>query len=63
VAVTKVTRHFQVTIPKAIREVIGIEEGTLLRFAIEDGRIVLIPQKLVDAPPKRSARPGGSRGL
>ncbi len=39
----KVTRNYQVTIPAEVRSALGIEEGDLLSFEIENGRAVLIP--------------------
>ncbi len=40
---TKVTRKFQVTIPKKIRSMLGIHRGDILRVKVEDGRIVMEP--------------------
>ena len=40
-AVTKVTRNYQVTIPAEIRKVLGIKEGELLEVKLEGDRIVL----------------------
>ncbi|RLF00516.1 MAG: AbrB family transcriptional regulator [Thermoprotei archaeon] len=37
----KVTRKGQVTIPKSMREALGIREGDLLEARLEEGRIVL----------------------
>lgn len=37
----KVTRKGQVTIPKNIREVLGIREGDLVEVSLEGGRVVL----------------------
>ncbi len=48
-ATTKITRNFQVSIPKAIRERLRLEEGDLLEVEERDGRIVMAPQRLVDA--------------
>ena len=44
--VCKVTRRFQVTIPKAVREELKLEEGTHLAVGVENGSIVLTPQKI-----------------
>jgi antitoxin PrlF len=38
----KVTRRGQVTIPKALRERTGIDDGTEVEFQEEEGRIVII---------------------
>ncbi len=40
-AVTKVTRNYQVTIPAEIRKALGIQEGELLEVKLEGDRIVL----------------------
>jgi len=37
----KVTRNAQITIPKAIREKLGIEEGDILFVQEQDHRIIL----------------------
>ena len=44
--VCKVTRRFQVTIPKAVREELKLEQGTHLAVGVENGSIVLTPQKI-----------------
>jgi len=46
---TKVTRSGQITIPVVIREQMNIEEGDLLDVRVENGHIVLVPLRLVDA--------------
>jgi antitoxin PrlF len=49
---TRVTRKGQITIPKRIRDYLGIEPGSMVEFEVTpDGRIVLINQ---DATPKPS---------
>ncbi len=40
-AVSKVTRNYQVTVPREVREVANIKEGDTLLFVKEDGDIVL----------------------
>jgi len=40
-----VTRKFQVTIPKEVREALGIKVGDRLLVRLEGGRIVLEPIK------------------
>jgi len=40
---TEVQRRFTTTIPKSIREKLGLKEGTGLFWDIEDGRIVVYP--------------------
>ncbi|MEJ2775394.1 AbrB/MazE/SpoVT family DNA-binding domain-containing protein [Sulfolobaceae archaeon RB850M] len=37
----KVTRNYQVTIPASIRNKLGIHEGDILEFYIEEDRIVI----------------------
>ena len=41
--VVKVTRKYQVTLPKEIREALGIRIGDLLRVRVEDEKIILEP--------------------
>jgi len=41
----KVTRKFQVTIPREVRELLGIRVGDVLRVRVEGGKIVLEPLK------------------
>ena|ERR1700757_4358231 len=47
-SVVKVTRNFQVSIPKEVREELGISEGDLMECEITDGSIVLKPKKLIN---------------
>ena len=47
-AVTKITRNGQITLPAAIRREAKVEEGDLLAVHLEQDRIVLTPQKLID---------------
>lgn len=50
---SRVTRKGQVTIPKRVREHLGIEPGSIVEFELaDDGRIVLV---------KQGAPPGPSR--
>jgi AbrB family looped-hinge helix DNA binding protein len=50
---SRVTRKGQVTIPKRVREYLGIEPGSVVDFEVaDDGRIVLV---------KQGAPPGPSR--
>ncbi|PVU71196.1 AbrB family transcriptional regulator [Sulfolobus sp. SCGC AB-777_L09] len=37
----KVTRNYQVTIPASIRNKLGIHEGDILEFYVEEDRIVI----------------------
>jgi AbrB family looped-hinge helix DNA binding protein len=40
---TEIQRRFTTTIPKRIRERLGLKEGMELAWDVEDGRIVLYP--------------------
>ena len=40
---TEVQRRFTTTIPKSVRERLGLKEGTGLFWSVEDGRIVVYP--------------------
>lgn len=48
-ALVKITRSFQVSIPKEIREALRLEEGDLIEMRERDGEIVMVPKKLIDA--------------
>lgn len=48
-ALTKVTRNFQISIPKEIRVRLRIEEGDLIEVTERDGQILLTPKRLIDA--------------
>lgn len=39
----KVTRKHQVTLPKEVREKLGIRIGDLLRVKVKDGKVILEP--------------------
>ncbi len=41
--IVKVTRKYQVTLPKEIREKLGIRIGDFLRVRVDSGRIILEP--------------------
>ncbi len=45
----KITRNFQVSIPKEIRDALHLEEGDFIEVAERDGEIVMVPKKLIDA--------------
>jgi AbrB family looped-hinge helix DNA binding protein len=38
---TSVTSKGQVTIPKKVRDYLGIRKGTIVEFRLEDGKVVL----------------------
>ena len=64
VRVGTVTSKGQVTIPKEIRETLGVIEGDKLIFIVEGDRVVLRKvgsEKLTDILSRR--RPWGERGL
>jgi AbrB family looped-hinge helix DNA binding protein len=46
--VVKILRHGQITLPKEIRKILGVEEGDLLEVGFEDARVFLQPKILVD---------------
>ena len=45
----RVTRNFQVSIPKKIREALRLEEGDLIEVEERNGEIVMVPKRLIDA--------------
>jgi AbrB family looped-hinge helix DNA binding protein len=46
--VVKILRHGQITLPKEIRKILGVEEGDLLEVGLEDARVFLQPKVLID---------------
>ena len=46
--VVKILRHGQITLPKEIRKILGVEEGDLLELGLENARIFLQPKVLMD---------------
>jgi len=44
----KILRHGQITLPKEIRKILGVEEGDLLEVGFENTRVFLKPKVLVD---------------
>lgn len=47
-AVSKVTRNFQVTVPASIRQILRIQVGSLMDFVVQKGQVILRPKTLVD---------------
>ncbi|MCK4244594.1 MAG: AbrB/MazE/SpoVT family DNA-binding domain-containing protein [Candidatus Omnitrophica bacterium] len=47
VTVAKITRHYQVVIPKEVREKSGLKEGDLVSFQEKDGEIIMNPVRVV----------------
>jgi AbrB family looped-hinge helix DNA binding protein len=45
----KITRNFQVSIPKEVRDRLHLEEGDFVEVEERDGEIVMVPKKLIDA--------------
>lgn len=48
--ITKVKPNYQITIPPTVREAVGIEEGDRLEARVENGHVVLIPQRKHRSP-------------
>ena len=46
--VVKILRHGQITLPKEIRKILGVEEGDLIELGLENARVFLQPKILVD---------------
>jgi AbrB family looped-hinge helix DNA binding protein len=46
--VVKILRHGQITLPKEIRKILGVEEGDLLEVGLENARVFIKPKVLVD---------------
>ncbi len=47
-ALAKVTRNFQITIPAEVRKALHINLGTLVDFVVEKGRAIMKPKILID---------------
>lgn len=45
--IVKQLRHGQITIPKELREAIGLEKDDLLSISVEDGKLEIQPVKVV----------------
>jgi len=50
-ALVRVRSKAQITLPLKVRQALGIEEEDYLQVAVEDHRIVLVPQALVTKLP------------
>ena len=60
--ITTVTTKGQVTIPKAVREHLGIAAGSKVEFQLgADGNIILVPQN-AERPPNRFEKLRGHAG-
>ena len=41
--ISKVARHFQITVPKYVRESMDLHEGDLVNFEVRDGKVIFTP--------------------
>ena len=41
----KITSKGQITLPREIRDVLGVHDGDRVRFTLQDGQVVLYPQR------------------
>jgi AbrB family looped-hinge helix DNA binding protein len=46
---SKITRNYQVSIPKTVRDALGLQEGDYVEVEERDGEIVMVPKRLIDA--------------
>ena len=46
-AVSKITRHYQVVIPREVREKSGLKEGDLVSFEEREGEIIMSPVRII----------------
>ena len=46
----EVRKKGRIIIPKSIRELVGIKEGDVLTLTVENGRVVLEPERKVSLP-------------
>lgn len=44
----KVLRHGQITFPKEVRDKLGLKEGDIVDFEIQDSLVIMRPKILVD---------------
>jgi len=57
-----VGRKGYIIIPKSIRELVGIKEGDVLTLTVENGRVVLEPERKVSLPVRGGQEAQGARG-
>lgn len=43
--IAKITRNYQVTLPKDVRKIISLKEGDEVMFIVEDDKVLLIKSK------------------
>jgi len=55
-ALTKVGPKFQVTIPKATRDAVGLDIGDVVETQVKGNTIVLKPKMVIDKHPEIEAR-------
>jgi AbrB family looped-hinge helix DNA binding protein len=55
-ALTKVGPKFQVTIPKATRDAVGLYIGDVVETSVQGNKIILSPKIVVDKHPEIEAR-------
>lgn len=48
-SLSKITRNYQVSIPKGVRDALGLQEGDYVEVEERDGEIVMVPKRLIDA--------------
>ncbi len=44
----KMARNGHLTIPRKIRKILNIEDGDIVRFTVEDNKIIIAPGVIVD---------------
>ena len=47
-AIGRIARNGHLTIPRKIRKILNIEDGDIVRFTVEDNKIVISPGVIVD---------------
>ena len=43
--ISKITRNYQVTLPKDVRKVVGVKEGDEVMFIVNGSRVLLVKSK------------------
>lgn len=51
-SVIKVLRNGQITLPKELRDVLGVKEGDMLEAEMKENQVVLKPKILIDKIPE-----------
>ncbi len=47
-AIGKVTRNFQITIPASIRKALRISVGSIVDFDLKEGEVIMKPKEMID---------------